>query len=349
LGPLCSPVNLKAPSHSTTAWRKGPETASTSCLSPHPHRGQEPGLPRWRRRGVIWTPVVPQSLSRGETVLSQPPRWLNRGCSGAGALNPRLFPAPSACHPNPEPRRGVRWPLTWSRRRCSSADAEAAAKRSARSSRPHPCAWASRDPGIAHLLPLTPRPPAQRGKHAAAAASPGPALPGSSIPRTWTRCPAPPPRNVCPESRSLLQEPRLGLCPKVKSKAGPGRPGSAGWRLPPKPARKPRAARARVVGRPLHGGSKWIMSPFPLPSRDLKCKSQPFPLGGGGLSPPPLKLSLRALLTPTPPPFSVFSSSSTLFSALGHSGDRRVLPRTPQRFFRSNASPTAQGLETQPS
>ena len=106
MGPLCSPVNLKAPSPSTPAWRKGPETASTSCLSPHPHTGQEPGLPRWRRRGAIWTPVVPQSLSRGETVLSQPPRWLNRGCSGAGALNPRLLPAPSACTPTQGPAEG---------------------------------------------------------------------------------------------------------------------------------------------------------------------------------------------------------------------------------------------------
>lgn len=219
MGPLCSPVNLKAPSHSTTAWRKGPETASTSCLSPHPHRGQEPGLPRWRRRGVIWTPVVPQSLSRGETVLSQPPRWLNRGCSGAGALNPRLFPAPSACHPNPEPRRGVRWPLTWSRRRCSSADAEAAAKRSARSSRPHPCAWASRDPGIAHLLPLTPRPPAQRGN------TPPPLrLPAQHCQAPPSRAPGPgaPPRpqGTCAQ-RAALSCRSLGSGSARRSKARP--------------------------------------------------------------------------------------------------------------------------------
>ena len=79
LGLLCSPVNLKATKwRATIAWRKGPEIASTSCLSPYPHPGQEPGLPRWRRRGAIWSPVVPQlagSLSRKETVLPLPPRW----------------------------------------------------------------------------------------------------------------------------------------------------------------------------------------------------------------------------------------------------------------------------------
>lgn len=343
MGPLCSPVNLKAPSPSTTAWRKGPETASTSCLSPHPHPGQEPGLPCWRRCGAIWTPVVPQSLR--ETVLPQPPRWLNRGCSGAGARNPRLLPAPSACTPNQGPAEGCAGRLP--------GVGGGGAPQTPRQQRSGPCAPGGRVRAPGHLgIPgsrtcYQSRLARLRGGGNTPPPLRLPAPHGQAPPSRALGPGAPPPGNVCPKNRSLPREPRLGRCRRVKSKAGPGRPGSAGWRRPPKPARNPRAATARVVGRPLHGGSKWIMSPFPLPSRDLKSTSQPFPLGGGGLSPPPLKLFAGSSHSHPQPPFP--SSPAAPLSSLPWATAVMVAcsPRSPQRLFPSNASPAAPGLKTQ--
>lgn len=292
-------------------------------LVPVPIPSPRPGA-RTTSLEAAWCHLVACGAPVGRVTESERDRpspasqvgWLNRGCSGARALNPRLLPAPSACTPAQGPSEECAGRLP--------GVGGGASPQTPRGQRSGPCALLGgrgRAPGRLGIpgsrTCYHSRPARLRG----GGNTPPPLrLPAPHGPRTWIRCPAPPPRNVCPESRSLPREPRLGRCPRVKSKAGPGRPGDGGLE-------------ARVVGRPLDDGFKWIMSLSPLPSRDLRPTSQPFPLGGGGLSLPPLKFSLQAFLTPTPPLFSV------VFSALGHSGDCRVLPASPSRRGSCNASP----------
>lgn len=157
--------------------------------------------------------------------MAQP--WLLRGKSPESQAASRTF----SLHPSPGPRRRVRWPLTWSRRRRSSADAQTAAKRSVSSARrPRLCARASRDPGSRtcyHSRPArlrgggnTPPPlrlPAPHGQ-APPSRAPGPGAP-------------PRPEGTCAQ-RAALSRGSLGSGAARGLKARPalGARGTAGWK-----------------------------------------------------------------------------------------------------------------------
>ena len=158
---------------------------------------------------------------------------------------------------------------------------------------------------------------------------------------------APPPGNVCPKNRSLPREPRLGRCRRVKSKAGPGRPGSAGWRRPPKPARNPRGRQ-----RPAWLGAHCMVAPngsCPVPSalQRPQVYVSALPARRRRAVPTSSEALCGLFSRPPQPPFP--SSPAAPLSSLPWATAVMVAcsPRSPQRLFPSNASPAAPGLKTQ--
>ena len=291
----------------------------------------------WCHLDACGAPVTERDRPSPASQVAQP--WLLRGRSPESQAAPRTF----SLHPKPGSRRGVRWPLTWSRRRRSSADAEAAAKRSVRSWRPRPCAWASRDPGIPHLLPVTPRPPARWGKHAASAAPPGPARPGSSIPRTWTRCPAP--RERVPKEPLSPAGASARALPEGQKQGRPWAPGVRGLEA----ASQTCTESARGDGPRGWAPTAWWlqMDHVPVPSalQRPQVYVSALPARRRRAVPTSSEALCGLFSLPPPTPFSVFSSSSTLFSALGHSGDGRVLPSIPAEALPFQRQPRSTGTE----
>ena len=67
----------------------------------------------WCHLDACGAPVTESGRERPFPASQVAQPWLLRGRSPESQAAPRTF----SLHPNPGPRRGVRWPLTWSRRR----------------------------------------------------------------------------------------------------------------------------------------------------------------------------------------------------------------------------------------